>query len=222
MKFTPIHGAAVAVALTFAAPAHAATFSNTNPIAIPGTGTSGPTDPYPSQISVSGSGIITSLTVSLFGLSHTYPDDIDILLVGPTGANVLLMSDAGGRRDVVGVDLTFDDAAATMLDSIAQIVSGTYQPSNFDAGGSGDTFDAPAAVGPYGSVLAGFVGSNANGTWSLFMDDDTRRDSGSFSGGWALNIQTEVATVPLPASLPLLLAGLGLIGTMRRRKKSDA
>lgn len=34
--------------------------------------------------------------MSLFGLSHIFPVDSDVLLVGPTGANLILMSDVGG------------------------------------------------------------------------------------------------------------------------------
>ncbi|MFM6671066.1 MAG: S8 family serine peptidase, partial [Dolichospermum sp.] len=57
-------------------------FSNPNPITIPDSGTS---TPYPSTINVSGlSGNINSLKVTLTNLSHTWPDDIDVLLVGPT------------------------------------------------------------------------------------------------------------------------------------------
>ncbi|MFM6308461.1 MAG: hypothetical protein ACKPGB_09370, partial [Dolichospermum sp.] len=54
-------------------------FSNPNPITIPDSGTS---TPYPSTINVSGlSGNINSLKVTLTNLSHTWPDDIDVLLV---------------------------------------------------------------------------------------------------------------------------------------------
>ena len=42
--------------------------------------------PYPSSIPVSGlTGVITNLSVTLRGLSHSWPDDMDVLLVGPGG-----------------------------------------------------------------------------------------------------------------------------------------
>lgn len=57
----------------------------------------GPAAAYPSTIEVSGSArSIQKVTVTLNGLSHTFPDDLDILLVGPDGRTVLLMSDSGG------------------------------------------------------------------------------------------------------------------------------
>ena len=43
------------------------------------------------------SGSITDVNVQINGLSHTYPDDIDMLLVSPGGQNAIFMSDAGGR-----------------------------------------------------------------------------------------------------------------------------
>ncbi|MFN9956450.1 MAG: proprotein convertase P-domain-containing protein, partial [bacterium] len=60
-------------------------------------------------------GTITDMSVTLEDISHTYPDDLDILLVGPTGAMVLLMSDAGGSWDLNNVTLTFDPNASSVL-----------------------------------------------------------------------------------------------------------
>jgi subtilisin-like proprotein convertase family protein len=158
-------------------------FSNPAPITIPAVGTA---TPYPTIINVSGvAGVIESVRVDLIGISHTYPDDIDILLVGPTGASVILMSDAGGGNDLVGVNLTFEDAATASLPDSAQIVSGTYRPTNYL---SGDTFAAPAPAGPYGSTFAGFAGTDPNGQWSLFVVDDASGDLGQIAGGWVLHI----------------------------------
>ncbi len=79
-------------------PANAQTFSNPAPILVPGTGTIGNANPYPSNITVAGVLNITNLSITLFGLTHTFPADIDILLVSPTGLTVILLSDAGGRE----------------------------------------------------------------------------------------------------------------------------
>src|SRR5688500_12605998 len=54
-------------------------------------------NPYPSPIEVSGlSGIVTSVSVTLFEFSHTFPDAVDILLVAPDGKNTIILSDVGG------------------------------------------------------------------------------------------------------------------------------
>ncbi|HUS15758.1 MAG TPA: proprotein convertase P-domain-containing protein, partial [Chloroflexia bacterium] len=157
-------------------------FSNPAPITI---NDAGPASPYPSNITVAGAGTIASVSVSITGISHTWPDDIDMLLVGPNGGKVLLMSDAGGSNDVAAVNLTFQDGAPAIPDS-AQITSGTYAPADYEAG---DVFPAPAPAGPYGTSLnTAFVGSNPNGTWSLYIVDDAGADLGSIAGGWSLTI----------------------------------
>ncbi|MFF2290440.1 hypothetical protein [Peribacillus butanolivorans] len=72
-----------------------ATFTNPTSIIINGD-TQGPAAPYPSFINVAGlTGTIAEVTVTLNNMSHTFPADLDILLVGPQGKNVLLMSDGG-------------------------------------------------------------------------------------------------------------------------------
>jgi hypothetical protein len=145
------------------APAAAQTFSNPASIAIPGSGTQGPASPYPSVINATGVDFpIVSVSVSLVGLSHTYPGDIHIMLVTPDGTAVMLMSDTGGSLDVSNVDLTFDDFSPPLPSG--QITSGTYAPTNY---GSTDMFPAPAPFSPNETALSAFVGRNANGTWAL-------------------------------------------------------
>ncbi|ELS00283.1 hypothetical protein GLO73106DRAFT_00041410, partial [Gloeocapsa sp. PCC 73106] len=165
------------------------TGSNSANIAIPD---GSPANPYPSNITISGAlGTITSVVVNITGLSHTFPDDIDMLLVGPTGARVLLMSDAGTTSDLTNVNLTFDQNAGSSLPDSSQIVTGTYLPSNFSGGA--DTFPAPAPADPYGNNLdTAFDGTTANGAWSLYVVDDLVGDAGAIAGGWGLTIQTTI------------------------------
>ena len=55
--------------------------------------------PYPIGINVSGmSGSVTKVTLTLNGLSHTYPADIDMLLVGPGGQKGDVDVGRGWRR----------------------------------------------------------------------------------------------------------------------------
>ena len=69
-------------------------FTNSGAISIPN---SGPATPYPSTITVTGAtGLVGKVTVALKGLTHSFPDDLEILLVGPDGQQMLLMSDVGG------------------------------------------------------------------------------------------------------------------------------
>jgi hypothetical protein len=111
-----------------------------------------------------------------------------MLLVGPGGQKLLLMSDVGGGTDAVNATLTFDDAAAGAIG--ATIVSGTFKPTNI---GTGDTFPAPAPAGPHPDpqLLSVFNGVNPNGTWSLYVVDDAGIDAGSIAQGWELTITTQ-------------------------------
>ncbi len=159
--------------------------------------------PYPSTITVAGlTGAVAKVTVALRGVNHSFPDDLDVLLVGPTGTNVLLMSDAGGHADLTGATLVFDDQAATDLPDADQIVSGTYRPTNFEPG---DALPAPATAGDYGANLAVFNGTDPNGLWKLFVYDDEVGDAGSMSGGWSLRITT--AGPGMPEFLPAQVVG---------------
>lgn len=142
--------------------------------------------PYPSSITVSGVTVpVSKVTVTLNDFRHTYPSDVDVLLVGPGGQSVMLMSDAGAWYGVSAVDLTFDGAVATQLPDSSPIVSGTYRPTDYE---SGDFFSAPAPAGPYGSSLAAFNGVSPNGTWSLYVMDDVGGDVGAYDGGWSLTL----------------------------------
>jgi len=166
------------------------TYESATPVTIP---TIGQASVYPTTVNISGlQGRISKLTVKLTGLSHTFPDDLDILLVSPSGKGIVLMSDAGGSADLVAVDLTFDDAAAGTLPDANKINSGTYRPTNY---GADDTFTG-APAGPYATELASFIGSTPNGDWQLYIVDDGAGDGGSLAG-WSLNIQTTIPADPV-------------------------
>src|SRR5262249_30194093 len=152
---------------------------------------SGSVTPYPSKVFVSGLGSVCTITLTLNGFTHTFPDDVDILLVGPGGQKFVVMSDAGGNIPVSGLNITLADAAASSLPDATGLATGTFKPTSY---GAGDTFPLPAPAGPYSEAApAGtatfssvFSGANANGTWSLFVNDDTGGDAGTISNGWTL------------------------------------
>lgn len=180
-----------------AAPAGAAVFSNATPIAIPATGTGGTqplgaASPYPSTINVFGMSAVSAIDVTLSSISHTFPDDIDVVLISPSGESVLLMSDNGDTGDVNNVTLTFSDAGATTLPEGIQISSGTFKPSDGVAGAcstaAADVFPAPVPAGPYGTTMAGLLAGTINGDWSLYVHDDCNGDIGSFALGWSINV----------------------------------
>src|SRR5687767_9464521 len=76
----------------------------------------GAANPYPSQIAVPPpSGAIVDVDVALQFVDHTRPDDLDILLVGPHGESVVLMSDSGGSNALEGYVIEFDDEVEESL-----------------------------------------------------------------------------------------------------------
>jgi subtilisin-like proprotein convertase family protein len=170
----------------------AQTFSNSSAITINDNSAA---SPYPSNIVVSGvGGALTKVTVTIRQLNHTFADDVDLLLVGPTGLKFLLMSDVGGATDWTGETYTFDSAAGAFMADGALSPAGTYRPTNYL---TGDTFPAPAPAGPYLSpgpagtdTLAVFNGLNPNGTWSLYVVDDVGGGAGSIAAGWDLTLTT--------------------------------
>jgi hypothetical protein len=129
------------------------------------------------------------VNVRLEGLSHTSPQDLDAVLVGPGGESTVLMSDAGLGFAVSDVDLTLDEEATESLPDAAPITSGTFRPTDSDSiGWDSDEMPPPAPTPPVASLTV-FVGTNPNGTWRLFVNDDTADDGGTIEG-WSLDILT--------------------------------
>ena len=182
----------------------ATTVTNTATILIPGSGTMGPGAPYPSSLTVSGiTGTVSKVTVTVMGLAHDYPSDIDLLLVGPTGTNVLLMSNCSSGP-ITNVNLTFDDNAPDYVGDSGQITSGTYLPTGH--GSIFENFYPPAPAGPLGLTLSAFIGLNPHGTWSLYAQDVAAEDTGEIAQGWQININTSdlVCCTGAPPPPPLI------------------
>jgi subtilisin-like proprotein convertase family protein len=165
--------------------------------------------PYPSSITVSNFvGNVSKITVTLNGFEHSFPGDVDILLVSPVGDEVLLMSDAGAGSPVTGLNIEFDQDAAAPVPQNSALSSGSFQPANYDA--ASDTFAAPAPAGPYEESLDAFNGASPNGTWSLYVMDDFQGDAGRITNGWTLSITTE----------PLVTLATNVLNTTEDREVS--
>jgi len=177
-------------------------FSNRTLINIPGTITVpsfGPASPYNNQITVANvSGLVNKVTVQLHGFSHTWPADVDMLLVGPAGQKVVLMSDAGSGNSVANLNLTFDDASSSTLPELTTIIQGTFRPTDY---APADSFPAPAPAGPYATTLSAFNGTTPNGVWTLYIVDDTDQNFGTIHTGWTLNLSTVSPRIDLAATM---------------------
>lgn len=172
------------------------TFSNTNAIVI-NNSTNPPTiaAPYPSPIAVSNvvGSYVTKVTVQINGFYHAFPADVDVVLVGPQGQNAVLMGNVGTENQPQGatnVNLTIDDDAASSMPLDADLVSGTYKPTQRQAFQFDFPAPAPATSNLMGATLVNFKNVNPNGVWSLYVVDDTDPDAGVITNGWSLNIST--------------------------------
>ncbi|HWI55722.1 MAG TPA: DUF11 domain-containing protein, partial [Bacillota bacterium] len=73
------------------------------------------------------------------------------------------------------------------------------------------TFPAPAPTAPYSTTLTALNGTDPNGSWTLYVLDDSSGDSGVINAGWTLNLTTvnpvnpaadlAVGTAAAPASI---------------------
>jgi hypothetical protein len=169
-----------------------------------------PASPYPSTIDVTGGPIqIGSMRVTLYDVTHMMPDNLDVLLVSPSGQAFILMADAGGNLDLTTpVTLTFSDAAGQVLPNSAPLTTGLFEPTSWEPGQT--SFPPPAPPAPYnepGSAIGGtasqtlmgnFGLTNANGTWSLYVRDDAglfvpAAITGCINGGWGLEFLSSTA-----------------------------
>lgn len=176
-------------------------FSNTSSITLrDATDTTSPApttaSAYPSSITVAGIGVGPyKIKVTLNNLSHDFPSDLDVILVGPTGHGVKVMSDTG-FSPISNATLTFDDAATTTLppeSSSDPILSGSYKPSDF--GTDPDTFPPPQTTSSTSTTLTdAFATENPNGEWKLFIVDDSSGGRGVLAGGWTLSVITSART----------------------------
>jgi hypothetical protein len=155
----------------------------------------------------------------LINFSHAVPEDIGVLLVGPTGIGQVVF-DGGTSTAIVNANLTFANGGA-VWPSTGPVASGTFQPTAYFPD---DFFTAPAppipGVNPTtlgAKSFSVFGGSNPNGVWSLFVRDFVTVDSGTIAGGFSLTISDgPISSVPEPSTLLLLSGGFAALGLRRR------
>ncbi len=191
-----------ALTLALVAPvARGQTFSNSAAINMPTSISDGRATLYPSPIVVGGApSSIGYVRVTLNGLSHSYVSDIQVLLVSPTGQKILLMAGTNGQGDAVNDTLNFiPDGLAVLPSGSFDVVSGVYACSVYNPS---DFLPSPAPGGPYGASLAPLIGTNANGTWNLYVWDGVPFfDNGSIAGGWSISFANVSPTEPMPTAM---------------------
>jgi hypothetical protein len=164
----------------------------------------GPANLFPSTITVAGlTGTVSTVTVTLIGMDSSSGDDIDAVLSGPNGQNVMLMSDACGVFGSFSTNnFTFDDAAPGFLPNNGTCLSNqdaSFKPSNY-LGNPPEPDDLSPSGGPappYVNAMSFLAGGSPNGDWSLFLlDDDDSAGVGFALPAWALNLDVQPAPAP--------------------------
>lgn len=128
----------------------------------------------------------------------------------PTDAVYTLSFDTAIRSISIGFDWLTNRAPAEVIqefkvDGVAAIISGF--------GFAGVTFDAAAQTV---TSTAGSGRGTLTYSGDAFSALSFRHTQAADNIGFTLN-NIEISSVPIPASLPLALAGLGALGLMRRR-----
>ncbi len=143
--------------------------------------------PFPSLVSapILPAGNAQVARVHLFGFTHTYPDDVDVYLMAPSGKWIVLFSDAGGNASVTGRNFAFSDIAAAALPDSDPLTNGTYRP---DPGTEPGSNEFPAEANRVTTLRELTAGGHA-GNWGLYVRDDFEGDFGSITG-WGIEFDT--------------------------------
>jgi hypothetical protein len=149
----------------------------------------GAADPYPLTRTVSGvNGVITDLDVSLTGVYHARPADLEMVLEGPRGQKVALMSDVCGGSTAVNQAWAWDDEAISPMYGATPCPDGSYRPGSKV---NDELMPYPLSLPlDLRTTLGEFDLTDPNGAWRLWVYDDQAGAGGAFTQRFQLDIET--------------------------------
>ncbi|HVG18230.1 MAG TPA: hypothetical protein VNI02_04195, partial [Blastocatellia bacterium] len=190
-----IYGAGIPVPVSTPCASRSASFISTEAIRVSDTPASPKLEPLVINVPDLKGARVTKVTVTLNGLRHPNPDNLDLMLVGPQGQNAVIMSDVGGTNAADDLTITLDDTVPTLLPDAGPLVNNsTYKPTNVLDGSVDYSNGAPVPLG--GDALSIFKGTNPKGAWKLYVMDDSGVAAGSLGGGWGLSLTTTDCSPP--------------------------
>ncbi|WP_188457112.1 reprolysin-like metallopeptidase [Psychroflexus planctonicus] len=131
-----------------------------------GNGENEPGTTVSSSINFDQDVVIETINVQV-DISHTYIQDLIIELTGPNDESLVLLERECDAED--GIVVEFNDEGSPIPDNCTNPLSGTFQPSN--------------------GSLNQWVGSIAEGEWTLSLTDWYNQDDGQLNS-WSLEICT--------------------------------
>jgi subtilisin-like proprotein convertase family protein len=142
---------------------------------------------------------VGKVTVTLNGFTHSWPHDVEVALVNPSGQELMLMEHTGAFYAVSNLVLTFDntDTAAPDLPLATNLYSGTFLPTAYSPF---DILPGLAPVPTANTNLSIFNGTDPNGAWSLYVYDDTEGNNGVITAGWSLGLTAVSLVNTAPAT----------------------
>lgn len=196
-------------------------FCNAGAITIPGPNNAsniGQAGPNPSNVFISNlPGTINAARVDLLGAHIRQSQLTSFLLVGPAATNAATLSffsHAGNGASTTTGNFRFEDSAAAVAGTGA-ITQGIYEPTSYT---TSDTFFASTSgfytlpAGPYqyggpsgnftfnttGSGKTGvYQNGNGNGTWSLYINQNTHDDGSGIDNGWCVGLTQNLPDIQL-------------------------
>ncbi|HJQ27060.1 MAG TPA: C25 family cysteine peptidase [Blastocatellia bacterium] len=139
-------------------------------------------DTVTSTLTVGSNITIADVNVRLF-ITHTFESDLVVTLTSPAGTSVVLFDGVGGGGENFGStcspspDCVIDDEAATDMEAGDEPFVGSFNP-----GGA--------------ALLSAFDGQNAQGTWTLTIEDTASGDVGTLNC-WCLEFLSTPTAVKL-------------------------
>ncbi len=181
------------------------TFNGTAPLPFPPTGTIGQTS---SIATVSGVGIlggckqIENVTIDL---DHTWDGDIALFLICPDGTFLELSSANGGGGDNYKITVFKDNAAINVI-SGAPPFNGEFMPEGRQNISLFNPYSNANAPGTF-TFQNTFDGKNADGDWTLFLNDWVGADLGvlnawsiTFTNGSSFTLDLNAANPTCPGN----------------------
>ncbi|WP_298919435.1 VPLPA-CTERM sorting domain-containing protein [uncultured Roseobacter sp.] len=128
---------------------------------------------------------------------------------------IFLNTDGGARGEHFGVEWTFDGAILGVMSNS----SGSLEFASTSILGAAGTTYQTAPLGARGLESNNGTGASPNDGYLVFAPNSIRVSMEVTEPGDWIRVVTAVAPVPIPATMPLLLVGLGGLGFVARRKR---